>query len=243
MAKERKEVRLGDVAETFRCQLPRKRLTVADLASASWKAGVYPGRRAVAREAGLDQIDPETGFLLDGQVLPSGMPLFRLSMGRLGEKYLLRQGDILWVALAGMRSLARCGFVARDTDPVFPARTFFVIRATGCDPVWLFHQLREQWVRDEMLGRLAASKVLNITIESLRDLTLTLPPDDVVEAVRNEHDQVVQSFFEIERMKKESFARMASIHTTLQIERDLDLAVERNATACRDPWRIPEMRG
>ncbi len=175
---------LGDKAEILRCQLPRRKIAIRDLVM-----GLLPDGQFLCREVTASDIDALTGLAeLDRD------EAVELKHTARGEKYLLRENDIVFVFAGVERSLALTGLITSHEEPALPGRSLCVIRAHDIDPVWLFYRLRMRQTRRELakMASRTVSPTLTINLEELRQAKFAFPSPREIGAARTAHSLILE---------------------------------------------------
>lgn len=217
-------VRLSNVAQVIRCQLPRSKVDNQEAAALGAEAastgrplgGEMSDGSFVCREIVLGDLDPLTGFVREHGEMTRVESLF--PTGRQG-KYLLRPDDILLAFRGAESSLGQTGFMEEDFEtPAITGQSLCIIRAFGVDPVWLYYTLQRPDIRRRIASQASGSKTLTVNLGDLRDLPLMLPDEQDVKLINDNHRRIVRNTAEIQRLQQKTRSEILSIRRHVEEE-------------------------
>jgi hypothetical protein len=198
------EVALGGCARLLRCHLSRARHDPKKKKEEEEEKGV------VCREISLSHLDGLTGFTIPGTgqfVRVNGLD----PRGHEG-KFLLRRNDILMCYRGTEATIGRVGLVAFDfEEPSICGQSICVVRAKGCDPVWLYYHLRSGQVRRRILGRCSGRSMLTVNIGDLRELPVGRPRPDQSVKVSERHERLLATVSEVRQSLDKARGEMEAL--------------------------------
>ena len=72
---------------------------------------------------------------------------------------ILRKGDVLVACKGSLQSLGKVGLVISCADNWLPSQTYYLVRAEGIDPIWLFYFLRSEQAQTYLRANISGTSV------------------------------------------------------------------------------------
>lgn len=172
--------KLKDIARVMRCQIRRE--DAGPLRNPIyWRRTYLP----LWHELGLEDIDRHTGFILRPR-LKGVKPVKEPGL------FAVAPLDILLCFLGSPSRIGEMGLMIKDYAAV-PATNMCIIRAFGCDPVWLYYRLQADDVSAELAVSGDKGKAF-LSLSKIRELELELPDARDIEAINFAHRKVLDSY-------------------------------------------------
>ena len=183
---EPEDLPLARYAQVIRCQLSRTRVESEASAEHSFRC----------REVTLSDLDKRTGFLEErqGQWVTLKPPYSSIN------DHLLQKNDILISFRSSEAHIGRVGFVAvNPAEPTICGQSVCIIRVVDkINPAWLYHYLRGNEVRQQVLGYSTGGRMLTVNTGDIGKLPIPLPDPAHVDECSKRHDEILRYMAEIQ---------------------------------------------
>lgn len=118
----------------------------------------------------------------------------------------LREGDILIVCKGALQSLGKVGYVTQCENDWLPSQTFYLIRAEGMDPVWLFHYLRSEEAQNYFRAHSSGTSIPQIQVADIAAMRIPVPDEHALERAHALHAKALKLERRLAKLRQEAEA-------------------------------------
>lgn len=115
----------------------------------------------------------------------------------------LRKGDVLIVCKGALQSLGKIGLVISCGDNWLPSQTYYLVRAEGIDPIWLFYFLRSEQAQTYLRSNISGTTIPQIRAADIAAVPIPLPDDEKLARMHEQHAQALKLKKRIDKLQED----------------------------------------
>lgn len=181
------QMKLGEIVDVIRCQLPRQRTGGA----VGW---------VLCREVTQTDFELISGLVDDVsenvwvEINPKGKQ----------RKYLIQNGDVLFSFRGTESTLGQVGlYIGQDEEFAVCGQSLCILRPKNVDVLWLYHFLRKYEIRKKLVTMALGNRLMTINLSSLRDISMEMPTDNEILMIHEKHTRILEIHEQMGRLKIE----------------------------------------